>query len=80
MGTFGSQISVAVSGGTVDGGSVNEKESNLFGESRPLRHIEQRVQSAAKVFTQAERIKKFSITFCQQNKTETIGVLSVFDT
>ncbi len=80
MGTFGGQISVAVSGGTVDGGSVNERESNLFGESRPLRHIEQRVQSAAKVFTQAERIKKFSITFCQQNKTETIGVLSVFDT
>lgn len=59
---------------------MSGRENDLFGESRPLRHIEQRVQPAAKVFTQAERIKKFSITFCQQNKTETVGVLPVFDT
>lgn len=74
MGTFGSQISVAVSGGTVDGGSVNERESNLFGESRPLRHIEQRVQSAAKVFTQAERIKKFSLRSVSRIKLKRLGV------
>lgn len=59
---------------------MSEKKSGLFGESCPLRHIEQRVQPAAKVFTQAERVEEFNITLCQQNKAETVGILPVFDT